>query len=68
MVTKYVSRMRPSESIEVIVRGKVIARVTLEADRAAAARKRLKASRGKARVGDVLSPSGERWNAEGDCR
>jgi hypothetical protein len=67
MVTKYVSRTRPSESIEVIVRGNVIARVTLEVDRAVAARKRLKALRAKARVGDVLSPSGERWNAVDGC-
>jgi len=37
-------------------------------ERAKAARTRLRALRGKARVGDVMSPSGERWNAErGRC-
>jgi len=28
------------------------------------ATERLKRLRGKARIGDVMSPSGERWNAE----
>jgi hypothetical protein len=42
----------------------VIARIVPEENRAAAARRRLKALRGKAKVGDVMSPSGERWNAE----
>ena len=35
-----------------------------EAEYRAAARAWLKGLRKKARIGDVLSPSGERWNAE----
>jgi prevent-host-death family protein len=60
----YLARVREGEAVEVTVRGKVIARIVPEKDRAAAARERLRALRGKARVGDVMSPSGERWNAE----
>jgi len=60
----YLARVRAGEAVEVTVRGKVIARIVPEADRAAAARSRLKALRRKARVGDVVSPTGERWNAE----
>ncbi len=61
---EYLARVREGEEIEVTVHGRVIARIVPEGDRAAAARERLKALRGKARVGDVISPSGERWNAE----
>jgi len=60
---EYLARARAGEPVEVTVRGKVIARIVPEGDRAEAARQRLKALRGKARVGDVMSPSGERWNA-----
>ena len=57
-----------SETIEVKVRGKVIARIVPEENGAVAARKRLKVLRRKAHVGDVTGPSGARWNAErGRC-
>ncbi len=61
---EYLARVRDGEPVEVTVRGKVIARILPEKDRATAARDRLRALRGKARVGDVMSPSGERWDAE----
>jgi prevent-host-death family protein len=61
---EYLARVREGEPVEVTVRGKVIARIVPEVNRAAAARERLKSLRGKARVGDVMSPSGEPWNAE----
>ena len=61
----YVARVRDGETVEVTVRGRVIARIVPEEDRAAAARKRLKALRGKARItGDIMAPSGETWDAE----
>lgn len=60
----YVARVREGETIEVTVRGRVIARIVPEVDRQAAARKWLKALRKTARVGDVMSPSGEVWEAE----
>jgi len=46
-----------SKTIEVKVRGKVIARIVPEENGAIAARKRLKVLRRQARVGDVMSPS-----------
>jgi prevent-host-death family protein len=61
----YVARVREGETLEVTVRGRVIARIVPEQDRAAAARERLKALRGKAQItGDIVGPSGERWEAE----
>lgn len=61
---EYLARARAGEPVEVTVHGKVIARIVPEGDRAAAARERLQALRGKVRVGDIVAPSGERWNAE----
>jgi len=60
----YLSRVRKSEEIRVAVHGKVIARIVPEQDAAQAARKRLIALRKHARVGDVLTPSGDSWDAE----
>lgn len=59
----YLARVSAGEEIEVTVHGRVIARIVPQAGRAQAARARLAALRGKARIGDVLRPSGERWNA-----
>ena len=60
--------VRKGEAIEVTVHGRVIARIVPEGDSAAQAREWLKMLRGKARVGDVMSPTGARWNAErGRC-
>ncbi len=59
----YLARVREGEAVEVTVRGRVIARIVPEEDRRAAARKWLKKLRKGARIGDVMSPSGERWNA-----
>jgi len=51
--------------IEVTVRGRVLARIVPEKELVMAARKRLKALRAKARIaGDLMAPSGERWEAE----
>jgi hypothetical protein len=51
--------------VDVTVRGRVIARVVLDGDRQAVAREHLKALRRSARiVGDIMSPSGETWDAE----
>ena len=60
----YLARAKTGEIVEVTVRGRVIARIVPEEDRQAAARKRLKALRKTARIGDIMSPSGEAWNAE----
>jgi prevent-host-death family protein len=60
----YVAKAEKGETIEVTVRGRVIARIVPGENRQEAARKWLKSLRKKARIGDVMSPSGEVWNAE----
>lgn len=60
----YLARVKAGETVEVTVRGRVIARIVPEEDRQAAARKRLRALRKTARIGDIMSPSGEVWDAE----
>ncbi len=60
----YLAQVREGDEIEVVVRGKVIARIVPEVNRTEEARKRLLALRRKAVVGDVLNPSGDAWNAE----
>lgn len=61
----YIARACGGEAVEVTVRGRVIARIVPGEDKEVAARNRLKALKGKARItGDVLAPSGEAWNAE----
>ena len=60
----YLARVKAGDTVEVTVRGRVIARIVPEEDRQAAARKRLRALRETARIGDIMSPSGEVWDAE----
>lgn len=62
----YLGRVRSGEEVAVTSRGKVIARLVPERDECGAARSRLEAIRKKSWVGDVLSPSGEIWEAERD--
>jgi len=60
----YLARVKAGDTVEVTVRGRVIARIVPEEDRQAAARKWLKKLRKSARLGDIMSPSGESWDAE----
>lgn len=60
----YLARVRKGEEIRIAVHGKVIARILPEEDAAQAAHNRLIALRKKARVGDVIAPSGDVWDAE----
>ena len=60
----YLARVQAGEAVEVTVRGRVIARIVPEENRQAAARRWLKKLRKTARVGDVMSPSREVWDAE----
>jgi len=60
----YLAKVRKGDEIQVAVHGKVIARIVPEVDAAQAARRRLIALRKKAKLGDVISPSGDRWEAE----
>ena len=60
----YIASVERGEEVEVTVHGRVIARIVPQEAAAKAARARLKALRATARVGDIMSPSGEVWNAE----
>jgi prevent-host-death family protein len=62
----YLAEVRKGEEIEVTVHGKVIARIVPEEDRSVAARKFLKSLRRTAKIGDLISPSGDVWRAERD--
>lgn len=64
----YVDQARRGKEIRITVRGKVVARIVPDKDEQEAARLRLDALRDSSRVGDVLSPSGEAWEAERDRR
>lgn len=60
----YLAEVRKGREIEVTVHGRVIARIVPEADRRAEARKFLRSLRKTAWIGDVMSPSGDVWDAE----
>lgn len=60
----YLAEVQAGGEIEVTVHGKVIARIVPEADRQAAARQYLKSLRKSAVIGDLVSPSGDAWDAE----
>ncbi len=61
---EYLAEVRKGKELKVTVHGKVIARIMPEIDAKNAARRRLAALRAKCKVGDVVSPAGERWDAE----
>ncbi len=56
--------MSKGREIEVTSRGKVIARIVPAQDQRAAARRRLLELRKKYRIGDVIGPGGNVWNAQ----
>ena len=60
----YLDRVQLGEEIEITSHGKLIARIVPVRDEAAAALERLIALRGQCALGDVMSPSGEQWDAE----
>ena len=61
---RYFAKVRHGKELQVTSRGKVIARIVPVRDESAAARERLQAIRGQCRIGDVVSPTGEAWDAE----
>jgi prevent-host-death family protein len=62
----YLARVKGGEELEVMVHGKVVARIVPEQDRREAARRHLASLRkaGARIVGDVITPVGEAWDAE----
>ena len=60
----YLVKVQKGKEIEVTSRGKVIARIVPGSDTHDLARARLLAARKHCRIGDVVSPIDEAWNAE----
>ena len=61
---EYLAKVGKGKELKVTVHGKVIARIVPEPDAKDSARRRLAALRAKCKVGDVVNPAGERWDAE----
>ncbi len=60
----YIEQVRKGKELKITVRGKVVARLVPDQDEREAARKRLQVLRAKVRIGDVISPTGELWEAD----
>jgi len=60
---EYLGQVKKGEDIILTSRGKVIARVTPVTDEREAARGALMLLRGTCRIGDVISPLDEKWEA-----
>ena len=60
----FLAAVQGGEEIRILSRGKVIARLVPERGEVEAARARLFALRGQARLGDLISPLDEIWDAE----
>jgi prevent-host-death family protein len=60
----YLKAVQAGEELSIESRGKIIARIVPDRSAEDAARQRLQALRAKSRVGDVVSPVEERWDAE----
>jgi prevent-host-death family protein len=60
----YLAEVRKGKELKITVSGKIIARIVPEKGVKNSARQRLAALRAKCKVGDVVSPTGERWTAE----
>jgi len=60
---EYLGKVRRGEEIAVTSRGSVIARILPDRGGSQAAREKLAALRAKCRIGDVISPVGEKWES-----
>ncbi len=61
---RYLARVEAGEEFLVTRRGRVVARISAVEDVQTAAKRQLESLREKARVGDVVSPTGESWEAD----
>jgi prevent-host-death family protein len=62
----FIEQVRKGRELRVTVRGKVVARIVPDHDDREAARAFLASLRGRCRIGDIVNPSGDAWNAERD--
>lgn len=65
-LSSWLAKVQAGEEVQITSRGEVIARIVPEQDEAQAACERLAALRGRARVGDVISPIEEDWTGDRD--
>lgn len=61
---EFLGRVRAGEELAITSRGRVVARIVPDADSAARARLALKSLRGSCTVGDVVTPTGDAWDAD----
>lgn len=61
---RYLARVEAGEQLLVTRRGRVVARISGVEDARTAAKLQLESLRERARVGDVVSPTGESWEAD----
>ena len=62
----YLDRVKAGESFLVTVRGRVVARIQPELDPAEEAYQRILSYRGRAWIGDVITPLEEEWTGDSD--
>lgn len=60
----YLADVKKGKELKITVHGKVIARIVPEVDAKDVARERLAALQSTCKVGDVISPTDAKWNAE----
>jgi len=61
---EFLSQVQRGEPLAVTSRGKIIVRIVPAEDTQQAAKARLRQLRARAKVGDVVTPIAERWDAE----
>jgi prevent-host-death family protein len=62
----FIEQVRKGQELRVTVRGRVVARIVPDHDDREAARAFLASLRGRCRIGDIVGPSGDAWDAERD--
>ncbi len=62
----YLKQVQQGETIQITLHGKVVARLVSEQDAVEEAKKSLSGWRSSAYIGDLLSPTGEAWEAQRD--
>ena len=65
-IPAYMNKVKAGEEVAITSRGKVVARLVPEVDEGRAARMRLASIRKESWVGDVITPTGEPWEADHD--
>jgi prevent-host-death family protein len=61
---EYLGKVRAGQEVAVTSRGRVVARIVPDTDASARARDALRSLRGSCTIGDIVSPVGERWDAD----